>query len=418
MKHPFLPIALLVASPVLAQDIPLDTAIARALRHERFAEARSIVADMGTLRNREVGSSWYPQLQLNAQSTIQNEQIAFPATLPGFAPPEVPLDFHRVLVNFSQTVYDGSTTKARRRLEQLDSDQQDLTLARRELDLRGQVTQRYMAVLLAEAQEQLVELRKGTLQEQRQRLVSAVEAGAALGADSAALAAEWITADQEAVQVRHTVERLRDELRTLTDDARMTTSSFMVPDDTTIAEGSAAQRPDIRAFDLRMQALDAQSDLALGGRLPKVRVFGNAGYGDPGYNTFNEEWRPMLLAGIGLEWRILDWGSRRRNDHLLDLQHELLQQDKDHLMEQWDIALAAQRRNIRQDRELVATDDRLVALRGQVSAAKAEQLANGTITASEYITELNKEHAARLGREVHRLQAVLAVRTYNDIQGK
>lgn len=418
MKHPFLPIALLVASPVLAQDIPLDTAIARALRHERFAEARSIVADMGTLRNREVGSSWYPQLQLNAQSTIQNEQIAFPATLPGFAPPEVPLDFHRVLVNFSQTVYDGSTTKARRRLEQLDSDQQDLTLARRELDLRGQVTQRYMAVLLAEAQEQLVELRKGTLQEQRQRLVSAVEAGAALGADSAALAAEWITADQEAVQVRHTVERLRDELRTLTDDARMTTSSFMVPDDTTIAEGSAAQRPDIRAFDLRMQALDAQSDLALGGRLPKVRVFGNAGYGDPGYNTFNEEWRPMLLAGIGLEWRILDWGSRRRNDHLLDLQHELLQQDKDRLMEQWDIALAAQRRNIRQDRELVATDDRLVALRGQVSAAKAEQLANGTITASEYITELNKEHAARLGREVHRLQAVLAVRTYNDIQGK
>jgi hypothetical protein len=80
--------------------------------------------------------------------------------------------------------------------------------------------------------------------------------------------------------------------------------------------------------------------------------------------------------------------------------------------------LADQRRDLLQYRELIATDDRLVQLREEVSAVKAEQLAQGTITASEYITELNKEHAARLGREVHRLQSLLAIHTCNNILGK
>lgn len=414
-----LPLLALLPSFVLsAQELTLDSAIAMTLRHERYDGSRALLVDMKALQNNEVNSAWLPQLTLNAQSTVQNEQFGFPAAIPGLSVPAVPLDFHRVLVNFSQTVYDGQVTRSRLQLEQLDLDQQDLLFAGRELEVRGQVTQRYMAVLLSEAQLRLLDLRSGTITGQRDRISAAVDAGAALPSDADALDAELIAVEQERVQVRYTVERIRQELAVLTGESRVATIPFAAPAIAPISAASVDQRPDIRAFDLRLRALDVQGDLARSTRLPKLKIFGNAGAGDPGYNSFRDEWRPMLLIGAGLEWRILDWGTRKRTDRMLDMQRELVHQDRDRLAEQWTMAVEQQRKNMQQFGELTSTDERLVKLRSQVSQAKSEQLANGTITTSEYITELNKEHAARLGSEVHHLQAVLAARTAQDLQAR
>lgn len=417
MRSQVLPL-LLCATIASAQQLPLDSVIALAQRHQRYSDSRAVNNEMGAAQLRESGNSWYPQLTLNAQSTYQNEQIAFPATLPGFSPPGIPLNFNRVLVNFSQTIYDGETTRARKEIDGLATEQQDLALAGRELEVRAQVTQRYMAVLLSEAQADLLDLRKNTLSEQRDRVSAAFANGAALASDQDALDAELLSIDQEMTQVRYTVERLRNELSVLTGDTRLGQADFVAPPLDVAFDGAVDQRPDIRAFDLRLRSLDAQEDMALAARMPKLRLFGNAGAGDPGYNTFNDAWRPMFLAGVSLDWRILDWGSRKRSDRMIDLQRSLVQQDRDRLMEQWTIALSAQERNALQFRELMQTDDRLVALRAQVSAAKSEQLTNGTITSSDYITELNREHAARLNKEVHALQAALASRTYLDLQAR
>jgi outer membrane protein TolC len=418
MRRLLLPFLFASAGTVAAQDLPLDTVIALALRHERYSDSRTLVQQIGSEVDKETRSAWQPQATIQAQSTVQNEQIAFPAVLPGFEPPSVPLDFHRVLLNFSQTVYDGSTTRARRELERLGTEGDVVDIEGRELELRGRVTTLYMAVLLNEAQAQLIDLRQRTIQEQGDRMDSAVAAGAALASESAALEAEWITAGQEAVKVGHDIADLRARLGTLTADPRLATADLLPPTDTLLADASLVQRPDIRALDLRMQALDAQDDLATAVRMPTLHVFGNAGIGDPGYNYFKDEWRPMLLVGASLQWRLYDGGTRKRKGRVNQLQRSLLQQDKERLTERWQMELADQRRDLLQYRELIATDDRLVQLREEVSAVKAEQLAQGTITASEYITELNKEHAARLGREVHRLQSLLAIHTCNNILGK
>lgn len=400
------------------QELSLDSAITLALRHEGFRDSRALLADMKALQADEVNSAWFPQFNLNVQSTYQNEQIDLPFGLPGLAPPEVPLDLHRALIEIGQTVYDGQVTRSRLRLEQLDVDQQDLALASRELEVRGQVTQRYMAVLLGERQLGLLALRKASILAQHERLIAAVDAGAALLSDAAALEAETITLDQEIAQVSTTVKRTRHELATITDAAAVATASFVAPVETEPGDLSVEQRPDIRAFDLRLQALDVQHDLARSSRLPRIRVFGNAGAGNPGYNTFLDEWRPMLLVGAGIQWRIVDWGTRKRTDRNIDLQRDLLRMDRERIVERWTIALAHQREELAHFRALRSSDDRLIALRTEVTEAKAEQLANGTATAADYVNELNKEHAARLGREIHELQAVLAIRTSKDIQAR
>jgi outer membrane protein TolC len=401
-----------------AQELTLDSAVAQALRHDRIQQQLGDIDAASALRDRDRSTAWYPQLTLNAQSTIQNEQIAFPISFPGVTPPEVPLDFHRVLLNFNQTLYDGNTTRERRRLETIDADRQQLEAETRTIDLKGQVIQRYMSILVCAEQLRLLDTKTNTLEEQRQRIRAAVENGAALTSEEDALHAELITTGQERIEVETTEQRMRSDLALLTGEERNRTATLARPVVDMRADVDPTQRADVRAFGLREQALDAQVDVSTALRRPTMNLFGNAGIGSPGYNSFDDGISPMLLAGVGLQWRILDWGQLKRQRSMADLQRGDLLIERDRLLRNVDMAISAQDEEVRKMDRLLEKDNELISLRGSVAKAKSEQLTLGTATASDYITELNKENAARLGLEIHELQRILAQRMRLNIAGQ
>jgi outer membrane protein TolC len=406
------------ALDVPAQELTLDSAIAQALRLDRIQQQLGDIDAASVLRQRDQGNTWYPQLTLNAQSTIQNEQMAFPIAFPGVTPPEVPLDFHRVLLNFNQMLYDGNTARERKRLETIDAGRQRLEAEGRTIDLKGQVIQRFMGILVCTEQLRLLDTKANTLEEQRQRVHVAVENGAALTSEEEAIRAELISTAQERIEVEAMEHRLRSDLALLTGQANARTVRLARPAMGLDATVDPAQRPDVRAFDLRAQALDAHLGVSTAMRRPTLNLFGNAGAGDPGYNLFKEGFDAMLLAGIGLQWRILDWGQVKRQRSIADLQRSDLLIERDRVLRNATMAIEAQDEEVRKIDRLLEQDDALITLRGSVAKAKSEQLALGTATASDYITELNKENAARLGLEIHHLQRILAQRMRLNIAGQ
>lgn len=408
----------ITACAVHAQPLTLDSAIARALRHDRVQQQLGDIASVAALHDRDRSVAWLPQLTLNAQSTIQNEQMAFPIALPGLTPPEVPLDFHRVLLNFNQTLYDGHATRERRRLEAIDADRQRLEAEARTIDLKAQVIQRYMSVLVCAEQLRLLDAKANTLAEQHARVQEAVEAGAALPSEADLLRAELVSTAQERIRTEATERGMRTDLALLTGVEADRDATLERPVAIATADVDPAQRADIRAFDLRAQALDAQLGIGTAMRRPTLNVFGNAGVGDPGYNMFDPGMRPMLLAGIGLQWRILDWGQLKRQRSVTGLQRDMLLVERDRALRQARMALAAQEEEVRKYDRLLEKDGELIALRATVTKARSEQLALGTATASDYITELDRENTARLWQEVHQLQRLLAQRVRLNIAGQ
>lgn len=408
----------IMACAVHAQPLTLDSAIARALRHDRVQQQLGDIASTAALHDRDRSAAWLPQLTLNAQSTVQNEQMAFPLSLPGLTPPEVPLDFHRILLNFNQTLYDGQVTRERRRLEAIDADRQRLEAEARTIDLKAQVIQRYMGVLVCAEQLRLLDAKANTLEEQRARVRQAVEAGAALPSEADLLHAELVSTAQERIRTEATERSVRTDLALLTGVEADRDATLERPVVIATADVDPAQRADIRAFELRAQALDAQLGIGAALRRPTLNVFGNAGVGDPGYNMFDPSMRPMLLAGIGLQWRILDWGQLKRQRSVTGLQRELLLVERDRALRQARMALAAQEEEVRKYDRLLEKDGELIGLRATVTKARSEQLALGTATASDYITELDRENTARLWQEVHQLQRLLAQRVRLNIAGQ
>lgn len=417
MRRPVLFLVITFCGSLVAQELTLDSAIAQAIRHDRIQRQLQAIDSIAAVRDRDVANTWLPRLDLNATSTWQNEQLAFPGGSPTGGPPVIPLDFHRVLVNFNQTIYDGNSTHERRRLAALDADGQRLEAEARIIDLKGQVIQRFMGILLCAGQLRLSDVKAATIEEQRARVHQAVEAGAALASEEDVLRAELLTTEQERIGTEALEARLRSDLVLLTGNEQVRKATLVRPDAGTIATLDPAQRPDIRAFDVRVKALDTQLGMSTASRRPTLGVFGNLGGGLPGYNILDNSFRPMVLGGISLQWRILGWGEVDRKRTTTALQKGIILDERERALRQVRMALAAQDEEIGKLDRVLATDEQLIALRESVVRARSEQLKLGTATASDYITELNKENAARLGQEAHELQRLLAQRVRLNIAG-
>jgi outer membrane protein TolC len=67
---------------------------------------------------------------------------------------------------------------------------------------------------------------------------------------------------------------------------------------------------------------------------------------------------------------------------------------------------------------LLESDSELIALRNKISASAESQYENGTITATEYLNEINSEKQAMINFEVHKINLALTQIEYLNISGK
>ncbi len=67
---------------------------------------------------------------------------------------------------------------------------------------------------------------------------------------------------------------------------------------------------------------------------------------------------------------------------------------------------------------MLQTDAELIAIRKRISERAASQYENGTITATEYMNELNAERQALINAEIHQTNLAMARIEYLNISGK
>ena len=67
---------------------------------------------------------------------------------------------------------------------------------------------------------------------------------------------------------------------------------------------------------------------------------------------------------------------------------------------------------------LMRSDADLVRLYTSVAESYASRLRNGTITSSEYLTQLNRQQTAQADLELHKLQRLTATLNYNIMLGQ
>jgi outer membrane protein TolC len=178
-------------------------------------------------------------------------------------------------------------------------------------------------------------------------------------------------------------------------------------------------RPELQLFDLRKEQLAAGLKAVESKRMPKAFGFATLGYGNPpGNNFFKDAFEPYYILGAGIKWNIFDWNKSKNEKEVITRQQQILDKRKEDLADNLKRLLQSKKAEIENLNSLVESDSMLIAVRKRITAASESQYNNGTITATEYLSELNAEQQSIINYEIHKIKLSMAKVEFQNISGK
>ncbi|MDY7092074.1 MAG: TolC family protein [Acidobacteriota bacterium] len=356
-----------------------------------------------------------PQLEVQGQAAYHSEVPSLPAGLAG-SPPK---DQYTLELDTDQRLWDGGRTNQEQAVERAarDVDLEAVDVAFQ--DRREQIEEAYFAVLLRDAELELLSTLIVDLESQMEIAEARIDAGVALEGDRAVLLAEFESQHQRILEALAERRGALDVLATLTgrplpDPVRLAVPQPELPEDLLAVARSAelgegVERPEIDQARAMQRLFQEQLALAGLAQKPTVSAFARAGVGrPPDQDFFEDEPTPFFVVGLRMRWQPVDWGVSEREQQMRRLEQEISGARLATFLQGLSARLQQSARRIEALRELLESDRRIVEQREITTAQADAQLRGGVITSTQYLLERNAEHRARLNQEQHRLRLARA----------
>jgi len=176
-------------------------------------------------------------------------------------------------------------------------------------------------------------------------------------------------------------------------------------------------RPETKLLLMQESLLDERYKLATNVALPKIYVGAVGNYGRPGPNFINQDLRFFGSGNVSLRWNISTLYGLGREQRKFDLNKKMLEIQRDQLNKNIEISLATYTSQLSALDQLMKLDAMILTKKAEISAVSAAQLANGKITSTVYLIQLNDEMAARLNLKIHEIKKINAWSNYNITMG-
>lgn len=356
---------------------------------------------------------YLPRVTLSAQATYQSDVTEIPVDLESLGLgsikiPTVSKDQYMARVEVSQTVWDGGTIRSAKERAKAEAE-----ASRKELDVtlyavNERVNQLYFGILLTEAQMKQL----GVLQNELRSHCSKVEAymrnGLANQGDLDALRVELLKAKQDEAQARHTRKAYVNMLARLIGEEISPGTTFVKPQ-AARPTTEEVRRPELAAFDARIRSLETANGRIKAGLMPKVGVFATGGYGRPGLDMLDDDFKAYYMAGVRLSWNIGGFYTKRNDRRNIENNIQAVEtQRKAFLL---NAAIDAEQRNgdIERYAEQLRYDDEIIALRGSVKRVSEAKMANGTLSGTDLTRDIHAEQSAILDKIRHEIEMLAAI---------
>jgi len=405
--------------------ITLKECYERAYAAAPVSAEKGIYGNIWQIKDKNLSKGWLPSLDANGSlvynsSVVDMTDVIGALPVPGIADLIKPLphEQYKITVDINQMIYDGGSIKSARALEKADL---RINEKQNETDLyklRGQINSYYFNLMLLDRQKELIQNYLQLINKKISSLNSAAENGVILKSDIDVLSSEKIKLEQQLTENGIRKTALLKILSDLTGSEIDASVQFVTPQ-TGEELSNELTRPELQIFDLRREQLDASLNMIKSKRMPKAFGFATLGYGNPpGSNFFKDEFAPYYILGAGVKWNIFDWNKSKNERQIVSLQQNLIDSRKEDLTDNLKRLLDAKEAEIKSIESLLLTDNELISLRKRISSAAESQYENGTITATEYLNELNSENQARINYEIHKINLAMAKVEFLNISGK
>tara|TARA_R110002072_G_scaffold22098_1_gene77559 strand:+ start:831 stop:2075 length:1245 start_codon:yes stop_codon:yes gene_type:complete len=359
-----------------------------------------------------LNSAKLPQFNLDGQLTYQSDVISVP--IPGST--SLNKDQYKTTISVNQLIFNGGLIDANKQLKtaQLKTKQQQLTVQM--YALKKQVNQLYFSVLLAQESILLIEAKNRLLQSKLKEIISGVKNGVLLASSDNILKVELLKNNQKLEEIISTKKTLIATLSKLIAVTINEDTLFKKPI-IEVALNNEIKRPELDLFQLKKEEIESSVKLVSKKNAPTIMSFATGGVGNPGLNMLDNSFQSYYIVGAKLHWTIFDWNSNKKERKSLSLNKEIINNEQAIFLLNTNIALHQQEKEIEKIKAFIISDQEIINLRKKVLETKDSQLKNGTITVSEYITELTNLFVDKNTLVTHQIQLQLVKSNYRITKG-
>jgi len=398
------------------QVLTLEECYGLAERNYPLARQTDLLEERSKSEVNIINKEKLPQLNLNAQATYQSDVIQFPIQMPGVTVEPPNNDQYRASLDVNQLIYHGGSIEANTNLKKAELQTQQQQVVVNLYSLRTIINQNYFSVLLFQEQAKQQISKKEQLQARLNEIDSGVKYGAVLPSTSQLLQAEILKLEQQLSETEHNRKSALDKLASLL-SKNLDSDTFLAKPEILIITDNVSNRPELKLFEMQQNQLQTSKEVISKTNYPRLSGFAQAGFGNPGLNMLDNSFQDFYMAGLKLNWNILDWGKAKERKQAVDISQEIVSTEKETFVLNNNIQLDEAKNNINKYEEMLQKDTEIINLRQQVLEATTSQFQNGAIRSSEYITELNNLYEARITKELHSTQLSLAKANYKVIKG-
>jgi outer membrane protein TolC len=427
MKKSILLIALMLGHGTLnlfsQKIITLRECYDMAMKTNALAGEKEAYSSISQIRDENLTKGWLPTLDVNASASYMSDVVdfskamsSFPGDVSSFLTP-MPHDQYKVTLEISQVIYDGGATKSGRVMEKA---QLGINEKQTETDLyklRSQINSCYFNIMLLRKQKDLLNDYLNLIGKRISSMQSGVDNGVILRSDIDVLTSEKLKLEQQIAENDLHRESLMKILSDLTGTTMDSGTGFILPE-LSAKMTDELSRPELQLYDLRKEQLNVELRITQSKRMPKAFGFATLGYGKPpGNDFFTDKFDTYYYVGGGIKWNIFDWNKVKNEKKVIAFQQGIIDNRKKDLEDNLIRQLESKKAEISSLDKMIRTDSEIIALRKKITATAESQYENGTITATEYLNEMNDEHQAEINYEIHKISLIMAKIEYMNISG-
>jgi len=395
--------------------LSIEKAYTLASKNYPLIKQRDLITKTTDFTLSNAAKDYLPSFSVKAQATYQSGVTDFPFNVPGIHIPQFNKDQYKMYAEADQIIYDGGVIKNKKESAIANEALEQQNLEVQLYDLYERVSQLFFGALLMEEQLNQNHLLQKDIQNGIEKAKAFVANGVAYRSSVDELSAQLLQAQQSHVEMSATKKAYLEMLKLFTGLEQDTVLALEKPVEPSLKE--KINRPELQAFEFQKKIYDLRANLLKDQIKPRISFFVQGGYGRPALNFLSNNFEWYYIGGLRFNWDFGSLYSLKNNLHLLDINRNSLETQKEVFLFNTKISQLQQKESLQKFDSLLQKDNSIIELRSSVKKAAFAQLENGVLSAHDYINQVIAEDQARQNKIIHEVQLLQAQYSYQNITG-
>lgn len=355
------------------------------------------------------GKGYLPQFSMSAKATYQSDVPHLPISVPGVNIRPLSQDQYGVTLDVNQTIWDGGVISSKKEMAKTAS---EVALKQLEVNLysiNDRVNQLYFGILLLDGKIKQNQLFREELERNFNLISSYIQNGVANQSDLDAIKVEQLKSIQIQTQLMSNRKAYIDMLAALIGEPIDENVIMEKPNTSTQLTTGQIERPELRLFEAQQTDLETQKKLIKTGYMPKLGVFATGGYGRPGLNMLEDKFAAYYIGGVRLSWNFGGLYTEKNDRRIIEASQSSLAAEKETFLFNTNLQVTQEQSEIKKNRDLLKYDDEIITLRNNVKKAAEVKVANGMLTVTDLMREINAEDLAKQDKIQHEVELLLSI---------